>query len=218
MSEQQSKRTENESRLDHLLGLLGDLSRLDPSPTLRERLSVLASQRLKEDRNRTARFRTLGRRPFLWLKPTFAVACIVAAGLVTGFVVHFFGHGHIQNAGTAKANSSAISPETSAPAVPAARPFVGKSLKVHHSHSALVQPASPQQMTMRLPYSNSAIETGTDTTIWVSMSQSDLLSLGFPINTTVQDRRIVAQLTLGGDGLPRAISLPLPLQVMKEKK
>jgi hypothetical protein len=50
------------------------------------------------------------------------------------------------------------------------------------------------------------------------MSQSELLSLGFPINATVQDRRVVAELTLGGDGLPRAISLPLPLEVIKEKK
>jgi hypothetical protein len=71
---------------------------------------------------------------------------------------------------------------------------------------------------MRLPYSNSAIETGTNTTIQVSMSQSELLSLGFPINATVQDRRIVAELTLGDDGLPRAISVPLPLEVTKEKK
>jgi hypothetical protein len=73
-------------------------------------------------------------------------------------------------------------------------------------------------MTMQLPYSNSAIETGTDTTIRVSMSQSDLVSLGFPINATIHDRRIAAELTLGDDGLPRAISLPLPLEVMKEKK
>ena len=73
-------------------------------------------------------------------------------------------------------------------------------------------------MTLRLPYSNSAIETGIDSTIRVSMSQSELLSLGFPITATVQDRRIVAELTLGDDGLPRAISLPLPLQVMKEKQ
>jgi hypothetical protein len=71
---------------------------------------------------------------------------------------------------------------------------------------------------MRLPYSNGAIQTGTDTTIRVSMSQSELLSLGFPISTTVQDRRIVAELTLGDDGLPRAISLPLPLEIMKEKQ
>jgi hypothetical protein len=220
MSEQQSKRTRNEdvSRMDHLLGVLGDLSRRDPSPTLRDRLSVLASQRLKDNPGRTARLRALGRRPFMWLKPTFAVACIVAATLATGFAVHFFGHGHVQNAGTAKANPPAISPETRARTVPAARPFVGKSLKVNHSHSALVQPRSPQQMTMRLPYSNGAIETGTDSTIRVSISQSELLSLGFPINATVQDRRIVAELTLGDDGLPRAISLPLPLEVIKEKQ
>jgi len=50
------------------------------------------------------------------------------------------------------------------------------------------------------------------------MSQSDLLSLGFPINATIHDRRIAAELTLGGDGLPRTISLPLPLEVMKEKR
>jgi hypothetical protein len=73
-------------------------------------------------------------------------------------------------------------------------------------------------MTMQLPYSNSAIETGTYSMIRVSMSQSELLSLGFPINATVQDRRIAAELMLGDDGLPRAISLPLPLEVMKEKR
>jgi hypothetical protein len=50
------------------------------------------------------------------------------------------------------------------------------------------------------------------------MSQSELLSLGFPINRTVQDRRIVADLTLGDDGLPRVISVPLPLKVMKENR
>jgi hypothetical protein len=73
-------------------------------------------------------------------------------------------------------------------------------------------------MTIQLPYSNSAIETGTYTTLRVSMSQSDLESLGFPINATIHDRRIAVELTLGDDGLPRAISLPLPLEVMKEKK
>jgi hypothetical protein len=73
-------------------------------------------------------------------------------------------------------------------------------------------------MTMMLPYSNSAIETGTGTTIQVFISQSELLSLGFPIGAAVQDRRIVAEISLGGDGLPREISLPLPLEVMKEDK
>jgi hypothetical protein len=50
------------------------------------------------------------------------------------------------------------------------------------------------------------------------MSQSELLSLGFPVNASLHDRRVIAELTLGDDGLPRAVSLPLPLEVMKEKK
>ncbi|MGA9241138.1 MAG: hypothetical protein WBW03_04075 [Silvibacterium sp.] len=73
-------------------------------------------------------------------------------------------------------------------------------------------------MFVQLPYSNSAIATGTDATIQVSMSQSELLSLGFPVNASLHDRRVIAELTLGDDGLPRAVSLPLPLEVMKEKK
>ncbi|HEY2468247.1 MAG TPA: hypothetical protein VGI45_10490 [Terracidiphilus sp.] len=113
--------------------------------------------------------------------------------------------------------SPLVSPETSVHVEPAVRPPIAK-LKIHHPHPVPVQPTSARQMTMRLPYSNGAIQTGTDTTIRVSMSRSELLSLGFPINTTVQDGQIVAELTLGDDGLPRAISLPLPLEVVKEKK
>lgn len=73
-------------------------------------------------------------------------------------------------------------------------------------------------MVLPLPYSNRAIDTGTDTTIQVSMSQAELLALGFPVNTTVHDRRVLADLTLGDDGLPRALSVPLPLEIVREKK
>jgi hypothetical protein len=50
------------------------------------------------------------------------------------------------------------------------------------------------------------------------MSQSELLSLGFPLSATLHDQRIAADVTLGDDGLPRAISLPLPLELIKEEK
>jgi hypothetical protein len=73
-------------------------------------------------------------------------------------------------------------------------------------------------MVLQLPYSNREVANGTSSTIRVSMSQSELLSLGFPLNETPNDRRVVAELTLGDDGLPRAISVPLPLEVIKEKK
>jgi hypothetical protein len=82
----------------------------------------------------------------------------------------------------------------------------------------LAQNIPARRMVVRLPYSNSAIDNGTDATIRVSMSQAELVSLGFPMTATLRDRRVVADLTLGDDGLPRAISVPLPLEVVKEKK
>ena len=51
MSEPRSTRTEIEavSRLEYLVGLLGKMTQRDPSPGVRERLSALAAQRLRED-------------------------------------------------------------------------------------------------------------------------------------------------------------------------
>lgn len=214
MLEPRSKRKETEdvARVDALLKLLGDVSKHDPSDALRDRLSVLASERLNHN------LRHPGLNPRMWPKSAFAAICLVAAGIAMALAVHYFEHGIVQNGGTAKSSPLAVSPESRTRAVPEIRPTAAKPSKVRHSRVASLQPTGPQQMTMRLPYSNSAIQTGTGTTIRVSMSQSELRSLGFPISETVQDRRIVAQLTLGDDGLPRAISLPLPLEVMKERK
>jgi hypothetical protein len=50
------------------------------------------------------------------------------------------------------------------------------------------------------------------------MSQTELVSLGFPMNAMLHDRRVLAELTLGDDGLPRSISVPLPLELVKERK
>jgi hypothetical protein len=217
MSEQQSKRTETEdvSRVDHLLGLLGDLSQRAPSPALRDRLAVLASQRLNENSEYAVRSKEL--KLLVWLRPALAAA-VVAIGLATVLTIHFRERELVPTDRTAKVSRPATSPENTLRATPASHPLISRKPKVYRSQSAPAVPGTTRQMTMRLPYSNSAIETGTNTTIQVSMSQSELLSLGFPVNATVRDRRIVAELTLGDDGLPRAISVPLPLQVMKEKK
>ena len=220
MSEQRSKRTEtdNASRIDYLLGLLRDVSQRDPSSALRERLVALASQRLKENPDNAKRPRANGRRRLASLTPVFAAALLVVAGFAMAFVVHSRQHGPPQIDTATRTTHPAVSPDRKALVAPVAQQLLCKHLNVHRQRSALAQQTSTRKMTLRLPYSNSAIETGTDTTIQVSMSQSELLSLGFSINATAQDRRIVAELTLGDDGLPRAISLPLPLEVMKEKK
>jgi hypothetical protein len=219
MPEQRSTRTEIEavSRVEHLLGLLGRLTQRDPSPALRGRLSALAAQRLKEDPGYAAQVAGKGRGTPVWFKPAFAALLLAALGLAGVLVVHFRAHEPVSADRAAKGIRPAISPEHK-PNVASAPPFVARRSQVHRRRPAHAEAAGISRMTMQLPYSNSAIETGTDTIIRVSMSQSELLSLGFPIDATIHDRRIAAELTLGDDGLPRSISLPLPLEVMKEKK
>jgi hypothetical protein len=218
MSEQKSKRTETEdvSQVDQLLSLLGHLSQRDPSPALRDRLAILAAQRLQESPVYAPRLRAMRQRKQAWLKPALATALLLAAGVATGFVVHLLQHSPALTESTARVNHPAIPLDRRTVTTSVMPPPVSGHTKVHRQQSSPAQNACARQMIIRLPYSNSAIETGTDTTIRVSMSQSELLALGFPINTTAQDRRIVAELTLGDDGLPRAISVPLPLEVMKE--
>jgi hypothetical protein len=93
-----------------------------------------------------------------------------------------------------------------------------KPLKIRHGLPKVAENTSARRMVVRLPYSNSAIDTGTDATLRVSMSQAELVSLGFPMNGNLHDRHVVAELTLGDDGLPRAISVTLPLEIVREKK
>lgn len=220
MSEQRLKPTESEniSSVDDLLGVLRDVSQRDPSPDLRERLVALASRNLKESPGDAKRLGSIGPRGLAALTPVFAATLLVVAGFAVALVVHSRQHGPAQIDAGIRTSHPAVLAGRKEVAAPVAQRIPGKHLNVHRQRPAPAQPMSARRMTLRLPYSNSAIETGTDTTIKVSMSQSELVSLGFPINTTAQDRRIVAELTLGDDGLPRAISLPLPLEVMKEKK
>jgi hypothetical protein len=219
MSKQQSKRTgtDDASRVDHLLSLLGDLSQRDPTPSLRERLSKLASQRLKKNPVHAGRLENTGRGVRVWLKPALAAILLLAVGLTAVFVIHFRRQQLPQPDRTARVSHPGAPSNFKDDVAPAVRSVATMRHKIQHLQLALL-PLGARQMALRLPYSNSAIETGTNTTIRVSMPQSELLLLGFPINTTAQDRRILAELTLGDDGLPRAISVPLPLEVMKENQ
>jgi hypothetical protein len=220
MSERRSKRTETEDvpPVDHLLDLLREVSSRDPSSAIRERLATLAAERLHPTPRSAAAIRGGARKPLIWLRPALAAMVLAAVGLTAVLVLHFRQHEPIELHGNAPVNHPAVSAGSGAEVGPTVKVSVAHQRKAHRARQRAAQTPGKRQMTLRLPYSNSAIETGTDTTIRVSMSQSGLLSLGFPINATVQDRRIVAELTLGDDGLPRAISLPLPLEVMKEKK
>jgi len=218
MSVQPPERTtpEDASHVKHLLGLLKQISRREPSPALRERLSNLAFQRLKIEPESAPRFRCAGHRSRAWLKPILVTALLPAIGITAMFVARYRQRDSLPVNSAAKVGPLATSLQSGFRTIPGVRP--SRLPKPRQPRPVAKQRSSAQRMTIRLPYSNSAIETGTDTTIRVAMSQSELLSLGFPVNATVQDGRVVAELTLGDDGLPRAISLPLPLEVIREKR
>ena len=201
------------SGVDDLLGLLGDLSQRDPSPAIRAHLDDLCSQRLQQKRV----LRDTQPRTFSWLKASFAAALLAALGLAAAWIVHLRQSKDMRavngSAGTPASMSSGkearVAPSGPLPTPPSA---------VNRRSRPKLRAASAREMVIRLPYSNSSVDTGTGATIQVSISQSELLSLGFPLNATLHDRRVVAELTLGDDGLPRAISLPLPLEIIKEEK
>jgi len=215
MVEQRSTSTEppNAPRMEYLLGVLRGLSQHDPPPALRDRLQLLSYQQL---RGGIQPARRAGLR--LWLRPAFVVALLIVIGFLAVVVVNI----HRSERRRAGIESPVAPPKQSSSigtaAQSAVRPEEVKTLRTAHSFPRPEPGTTARQMVVRLPYSNSAIDTGTDATIRVSMSQAELVSLGFPMNATLHDRRVVAELTLGDDGLPRSISVPLPLELVKEKK
>jgi hypothetical protein len=210
--------TADAPRVEYLLGVLRSLSPQDPPPALRDRLQLLSIERL---RGRAELGRRSGSpRPGLppWLRPALAFALLIAIGSAAVLVAYLRQSERLRVGIESRVTppKRALNTDTGAlAAVPAAEV---KPPKVSHLLPGLAQNTAARRMVVRLPYSNSAIANGTDATIRVSMSQAELVSLGFPMTATLHDRRVVADLTLGDDGLPRAISVPLPLEVVREKK
>lgn len=211
------------SRVDYLLGLLRGLAHHDPSPALRERLECLSSQKLKKGGTSGT---SLGRRRSRlqpWLRPAFAALLLIVIGIVVAFVARVRQPERLR----ARVESSVVAPKASSNSeignseigAPSNAPSAkAKSPNTSHALPRLAQNSNSRRMIVRLPYSNGAIDTGTDATIRVSMSQAELVSLGFPVSAGLHDRRVVAELTLGDDGLPRAVSVALPLEVIRETK
>jgi hypothetical protein len=206
--EQRSKHTPSADapRVDYLLRVLSALSQTDPPPALRGRLELLSSSRLSN-----------GPR-LLRLKPVFALAFLVAIGITAAFTAYLHRPAPLQTKIESRMAPPDASPARALRAPPAAPSPESPMPATRHSLPKWPRYNTSQRMTVRLPYSDAAIDTGTDATIRVSMSQAELAALGFPITTTLHDRRVLADLTLGDDGLPRAISVSLPLEVVKEKK
>jgi hypothetical protein len=220
MVEHRSTRTETTDapRMEYLLGALSRLSQQDPPPALRDRLRLLSYRRLRAgvEPGRRLGSPRAGLRP--WLRPAFVAALLIVIGSLAVLVVNIHRSERLRTGIELRA-APPKEPSSIATAARSAFPAEEvKSLRTSHSSPRLAPIATDRRMVVNLPYSNSAIDTGTDATIRVSMSQTELESLGFPMNATLHDRRVLAELTLGDDGLPRSISVPLPLEVVKEKK
>jgi hypothetical protein len=218
MMEQPSKRTETDDtfRVDYLLECLKNLPHGSPSPALRDRLSDLCSQRLQETFALSQKPQLGLRKSLTWFGPMLAAILLVIIALVA--VSTGWRGTRLRTVNHARGNPTGAPSNHRTPAPPV-NPLSKSSMpEPLHAPSRPEHDTGRRRMMVRLPYSNSAIRTGTGATIQVSISQSELLSLGFPVNATVNDRRVVADVTLGDDGLPRAISLPLPPEVAKENK
>jgi hypothetical protein len=218
MLEQRPNPTADAGRVEYLLGVLRSMSQQGPPPALRDRLELLSFERLRGGGKLGPRPRSPIRS---LLRPAFAAALLIVIGTVAALVAHVHPSASLRagieplaaQPGVVKTNEPSSSEALSA--VPAA---AVKPPKIRHGLPRWAENTSARRMVVRLPYSNSAIDTGTEATLRVSMSQAELVSLGFPMNGNLHDRRVVADLTLGDDGLPRAISVTLPLELVREKK
>ncbi len=220
MKDQHPNRIESEdiARLDQILESLKRVEIPGPSPAVRDRLSELYVARLREVSVSTKKPGGQRFGSSFWFRPAVASGILIVVVAVAMLLFQFHQRGHLQADHDTRVASPGVTLASGGRVVAAAPTPKVARLPIRHLRSTKAKDVVPQKMIVRLPYSNSTIATGTSTTIRVSMSQSELVSLGFPMSETIQDRQVVAELTLGDDGLPRAISLPLPLEVTKEKR
>ena len=194
---------------EHLLRLLKEVSAQDPPARLRERIVEMSSAQMRPrhlfpvfDREPAKANRRL-------LTASTAVAALVIAA--TLYVIY------------RPAPPDSLTVRMMTPSAPRAMSVPSEALSVprirrNRPRRSDVKPAaiSNDRLTLLLPYSNADVSTGTTTTVRISIPQSQLIALGLPLQAGTANSRIVADVALGDDGMPKAISLPLPLQVVKE--
>jgi len=199
------------SHTDELLRLLREVSPQEPSPYIREQLDAMGS--LQFSNTPFFRWRHALRNLWPWALPVTALAVVVVVMAlpfrhdVAGLDLRVSPPG-VPPWLASTSLSSNPAPQTSAPA-----PGTRKNTHVR----AMAPKTKPvDRLTVSLPYSNPDISTGTSTVVRVAMPQMQLAALGLPLPAVGANSRIIADVTLGDDGLPKSISLPLPLQVVKE--
>jgi hypothetical protein len=197
---------------DELLRLLREASPQEPSPYVREQLEATGS--LQFSSTPFLRWRQALQHHWLWALPVATLAIVVVVMFlplrpqVAGLDLQVTPPGVPPPLGS---NSYSSNPQVAEPSAPL--PGTKKKTRVS---GAAPKTKPMDRLTVPLPYSNPDISTGTSTVVRVAMPQMQLAALGLPLPAVATDSRIIADVTLGDDGLPKSISLPLPLQVVKE--
>jgi hypothetical protein len=200
------------SHTEELLRLLRETSPQEPSPYIREQLEAMGS--LQFSSKPFLRWRQALQHHWLWALPVAALAILVVVMFlpirpqVAALDLQATPPGVPPSLGSNSYPSNPRAPEASAP--------VASTKKTTHVPNAVPKAKPMDRLTVPLPYSNPDISTGTSTVVRVAMPQVQLAALGLPLPAVAADSRIIADVTLGDDGLPKSISLPLPLQVVKE--
>jgi hypothetical protein len=198
--------------VDRLLAVVCHLAQHDPPPAIRERLAMISVQSLAAARA------TRQQRPARWLSRNIpAAVCTVIVAIVCGFlVIH---RHHRLNSVNRAAVSAPIMPK---PVIEANPDRAVQSATVpeehHRTHTPKASAAQFSRIVIPLPYSDNAVATGTEVSVPVFISQDELISLGVPMSPALRERTFLADLLLGDDGLPRAISVPLPPGSLVEKR
>ena len=197
---------------DELLRLLREASPQEPSPYIREQLEAMGS--LQFSSTLFLRWRQALQHHWLWALPVAGLAALV--------LVMFLPTRPQVAALDLQATPPGVPPLLASnaypanPRVPETPAPVVSTKKTTHVPNAAPKAKPMARLTVPLPYSNPDISTGTSTVVRVAMPQMQLAALGLPLPAVAADSRIIADVTLGDDGLPKSISLPLPLQVVKE--
>lgn len=194
---------------EHLLHLLKQVSAQDPPADLRERIVEMSSVQMRPQ-HLFPIVDWVHAKAIRWLLP----ASTAVAMLVIAAILYMLYRPAPPDSLTLR-TMTPVSPQVmSAPSQPLSVPRIRRK----HSRRSDIkpEPIPNERLTLLLPYSNADVSTGTTTTVRISMSQSQLIALGLPLPSGSPNVRFVADVSLGDDGMPKAISLPLPLQVLKE--
>ncbi|WP_148215144.1 MULTISPECIES: hypothetical protein [Acidobacterium] len=197
------------SSLDSMLEELRHQTQHEPPPALREYLRIISKQHSNaqkpgalDSRQRAVRVRILA------LSAAATVACVLLPWLITRLLLP-----QRDASGIARIASNSAQPVPTHPAASAAKISSSTAPEAVHTETVISAAVANEagNLIIPLPYSDRAVTTGTISTIPVSVSQNELLTLGVPVSSEEGHHRFVAELILGADGLPRALSVPFPL-------